>query len=275
VFNLRWSVLWAAFGFVLSLALSLVSGAGVSSFVRAVSFGVGFFVMASFLYWLVKQFLPELLSSEDDELQDMGSQVDISLDDDTSSLAAILGEEPGEAFQEDGGLAIDGIESLKNGGFPVDEFDFQKPGDSVSGGDSGGILDQDDETGYTNKDTVDRFEPFGSPQDYMRSLGGGIPGEGGSTKPLSGNPSQSVSEAALPAGGTDVLDVLPDQDGLSQTFLSSFGDDSVSGAGQGTPVSVNFPGVERNRITLEGASEEFRGKEKESALAIQTILKRD
>jgi hypothetical protein len=99
VFNLKLSALSAVLGFILSLLLSLVSGAGIFSILRALIFGAGFFALSSLLYWMVKRFLPEILSSEDDDIPglDLGSQVDISLDsdDDISSLAAALTEETG------------------------------------------------------------------------------------------------------------------------------------------------------------------------------------
>jgi hypothetical protein len=65
---------------------------------------------------------------------------------------------------------------------------------------------------------------------------------------------------------------------MSQAFLPSFGgfgDPVVPNGGGGTPVSVAFPGLERNSIASKEGAGEFKGKEKESALAIQTILKRD
>lgn len=269
MFNLRWSVLCTAFGFVLSLLLSLVSGAGVFSFLRAVSFGGVFFVIGSFLYWMVKHFLPEILSSQDDGIQglDLGSHVDISLDGDISSLAAALMQDPkgspdtARRRTPDSPLDVKGGEILKGDGFG-------------GGEDAVGILDQDGETGYTNKDMVGEFEPFSSPQDYVQSLGGGIPPKDGSTGSLSGKPSRAGLPGALPVGGgIDVLDVLPGQDGLSQAALPSM-DDFMEGEGGGTPVSVAFPGVGRRSVTSESA-EEFRGKEKASALALQTILKRE
>jgi hypothetical protein len=235
VFNLKWSSLSAVFGFALSLLLSLVSGAGIVSLLRALIFGAGFFLLGSLLYWMVKRFLPELGSQEEDAPGlDLGARVDISLgaDDDVSSLAAALREDSGGDGSLDaasGGFeGIDGLDGLAEGSpFPLNPVP------------AGLGLDQDGETGYTDND----------------------PGLSGA-KPA----------AVIPVEGTDALDMLPNLDSPSQAFPPSFGD--VPQEDGATPVAVAFPGVKRNSIIPEEA-EEFRGKEKDSALAIQTIIKRD
>jgi hypothetical protein len=225
VFNLKWSALSAAFGFALSLLLSLVNGAGLLSLLRALIFGAGFFLLGSLLYWMVKRFLPELGNREEEApAPDVGSQVDISLgaDDDVSSLAEALREGSGD----------DGSPFLEDGS---------------PGGDSpaGLGLDPDDETGYTDNDT---------------GLSGGIPA------------AQPPQAAVIPVEGTDALDMLPGADNPPRAVFPSFGD--LSQEDGETPVAVAFPGVKRNGISPD-EGEKFRGKEKDSALAIQTILKRD
>jgi len=80
---------------------------------------------------------------------------------------------------------------------------------------------------------------------------------------------------AIPSESSDALDMLPELDAMSQAFIpSSFMEEGMLKDEGGTPVSVAFPRVERSSYTSEEA-EEFRGKEKASAMAIQTILKRD
>jgi hypothetical protein len=284
VFNLKWSVLSAALGFVLSLLLSLVSGAGVFALIRALIFGAGFFVVGSLLYWMVKRFLPELLNVEDDGGSGLGSHVDISLeDDDASSLTAELRGGAGDSFLDDtqggppdGALGVEGLERLTAGGdSPEAGFDMLESGDSDGGEFSGGTaLDQDRKRGYTNKNTGEKNSPaddFG----FFASLSSGFSPEGGVAGPLPVKPAGSVS-AVLPAAGDNVLDVLPGS--AAQAFMPSFGgfDDMVAPKGDnGVPVSVAFPGLERNSTASEEGVKEFKGKEKESALAIQTILKRD
>jgi hypothetical protein len=275
VFNLKWSALSASLGFVLSLLLSLISGAGIFSLLRALIFGAGFFVVGSLLYWMVKRFLPELLTPETDGVPglDMGSQVDISLDDDGSSLVAALRQGSGDDVPA-GVLGVDGLERLAGGGSPAAGVDLPEPGGFGGLGFSPGTaLDQDRETDYTNKDAgkagspAEGFGLFGSSSPDIPP-GGGFAGSG---------PAKSAASApaALPAGGLDTLDMLPESESLSGAFLPSFGDDVIPAGNRGTPVSVAFPGMERNDVERDDAGGEFRGREKESALAIQTILKRD
>jgi hypothetical protein len=275
VFNLKWSVLSAVLGFVLSLLLSLVSGAGFFSLLRALIFGAGFFITGSLLFWMVKRFLPELLTPEDEGIPslDIGSQVDIALDDDGSALTAALRQGAGDDVP-DAALGVEGLERLAAGDSPIAGFDVQEPGGS--GGrevSPGTALDQDRETDYTNKDTGKKGSPAGG-FDLFGSSSPGIPSDGSSAGPFPVKSAGPVP-AALPPEGSDTMDVLPGPESLSRAFLPSFGDDIMPGKDGGTPVSVAFPGVERNSIARDEAGGEFKGKEKESALAIQTILKRD
>jgi hypothetical protein len=226
MFNLKWSSMSAVFGFILSLLVSLVSGAGFFSLIRALIFGAGFFGIAALLYWMVKRFLPELVNQESENIPhlDIGSQVDISLDpdDDISSLATAL----------HGGIGDDSPAGI--------------------------ALDHAEETDYTNNN-------IGT---------GSFPAEGPAS-PLLAKPEGAYQvEAVLPSEGTDNVDVLPNVESMSQVFIPSFGDNVTPGGDGGMPVSVAFPGVERNSITPE-EGEVFKGREKDSALAIQTILKRD
>jgi hypothetical protein len=281
MFNLKWSALAASFGFVLSLLIGLVSGAGVSAFIRALVFAGAFFVLGSFLYWLAGRFLPELMDSSGDEYHgfDLGSQVDISLDDDDDSsstrqdgpaygdalgttfggmgdaLGVALGPAYGPASDDapdssmgdglGGALGIEGLENLSK---PAAGLSFEPPGIDGGGGGGffpGGTLDQNKESGYT--------------------------GNGNGAKPA-----EVHREAgAIPSESSDALDMLPELDIMSQALIpSSFAEGGMLKDDGGTPVSVAFPRADRKSYTSEEA-EEFRGKEKASAMAVQTILKRD
>jgi hypothetical protein len=254
----------------LSLILSLLSGAGVFSFLRALIFSTGFFVIGSLLYWMVKRFLPELIVSDDDLSNlNMGSQVDISLGENEPSLQEALRQRI-EGDSPEAALGVEGLERLEGSGSQKD-----KSGSSENGGFMGeefpAILDQGGETDYTGKDTTEGFKPLVFP-----SLE--IPPDTGVAGSQQGRAEQSVSEVSLPPEGIDTLATLPvtDPDSLSQSSLPSIDDDFVPAeSGSGTPVSVAFPGVDRKGVSSEGAVEEFRGKAKESAMAIQTLLKRD
>jgi hypothetical protein len=74
---------------VLSFLVGLISGVGFPwLLIRALVFGVGFFVLSGCAYWLVTQFLPELFDrgEEDPELEGSvpGSRLDISVEMDAS-----------------------------------------------------------------------------------------------------------------------------------------------------------------------------------------------
>ena len=109
----------AGVAFVLSLVLGLFSGAGiVILLIKALIFGVLFFALSCFIYWLVAQFLPELLSVSEDELgfPVSGSRVDISVGD-----TPIVG-----AFPMDGTESVDDIAGkpsapARTGSLPLDQ----------------------------------------------------------------------------------------------------------------------------------------------------------
>jgi hypothetical protein len=175
-----------------------------------------------------------------------GSQVDISLgaDDDVSSLAAALQEDAGGDSSLEAPSGFEGFGGLAGGlaaGSPL-------PGDGVSGGGFPGdmALDQDGKNNYNNRNA---------------GVADALPAKQAGPPPA----------AVLPVEDTDVLDVLPGLEGPSQ-FSPSFED--IPREDGGAPIAVAFPGLERSSITPE-EGEEFRGKEKDSALAIQTILKRN
>jgi hypothetical protein len=282
MFNLQWSALAASFGFVLSLLIGLVSGAGVSAFIRALVFGGAFFVLGSFLYWLAGRFLPELMDSSGDGYHgfDTGSQVDISLDDDDSSLegsrrgasgdafggmgdslGGALGSSMGDAIGEAYGGAL-GIEGLENLSKPMGGSSFEPAGIGELGGGGfspgGTALDQNSENGYTENGNAG---------------GGSEPAKELASRQERAEVAREAG--AIPSESSDALDMLPELDAMSQVFIpSSFAEGGMPKDEGGTPVSVAFPRVERNSYTSEEA-EEFRGKEKASAMAIQTILKRD
>jgi hypothetical protein len=257
VFNLKWSALTGAFGFVLSLLVGLVSGAGIHALGRALIFGIAFFVIGSLLYWLAGRFLPDMLdqSSEGIPGLGMGSQVDISVDDDDiASLAkALRGDspEPVGLSGSDGGIG-----DLGGGEFGIGELGGGGIGDGLFP--SLAALDQVNEKGYTES---------------------GAPGStAGPAEPARDLPARSFAlegPAAIPSGGTDALDVLPDLESMSQAFLPSMDDVSSKEGNSGEPVAVAFPGMPLNNRTIPEEAEEFRGREKETAQAIQTILKRD
>ncbi|MCL1815950.1 MAG: hypothetical protein FWG27_09065 [Treponema sp.] len=82
MFNFKICGFAAGSAFVLSLIIGLLSGVGfLSVLFRAIIFAIVFFVLSCLVFWLVAQFMPELLSDPEDDLgfSGPGSRVDISV----------------------------------------------------------------------------------------------------------------------------------------------------------------------------------------------------
>jgi hypothetical protein len=107
VFNLKWGVLAGSFAFLLSLVVGLLSRTGYFALLRALAFGVLFFLMGCGAYWLLSRFLSELLEVNREGVPEnaLGSAVDISLEDEDSSPLTgdgALGENGLDQNGEDG-----------------------------------------------------------------------------------------------------------------------------------------------------------------------------
>jgi hypothetical protein len=131
--NFKISGIAAGIAFVLSLAIGLLRGAGIFALVRAVIFAAVFFLLSGGGYWLILRFLPELLegSENDEEKQQSGALVDISLEDDSGDELprADVGE-----YTSEGGEGASGVSAPEN----------------LSG------LDQKDNIEYTHEGSMDK-----------------------------------------------------------------------------------------------------------------------
>jgi hypothetical protein len=86
VFDPKISGLVAGIAFILSLLFGLLAGAAfLTALLRAGIFAVFFFVFSGIVYWLITQYIPELLESPSHEssdsvvdIPDLGSKVNIS-----------------------------------------------------------------------------------------------------------------------------------------------------------------------------------------------------
>ncbi|MDR2020757.1 MAG: hypothetical protein LBQ14_08345 [Treponema sp.] len=116
MFNPRLYVIAGGAGFILSLLIGFISGAGfLAALLRALAFAVIFALFAGGAYWVIGQFLPELLSSGSEE-EIPGSRINISVN--------------GDDAEEQGGVLDPNSDSF---------------GENVLG------LDQKGEEGYTSK----------------------------------------------------------------------------------------------------------------------------
>jgi hypothetical protein len=92
VFNPKLYAIAGGAGFILSLIIGVFSGAGLfMSLLRALAFGAVFALFAGGAYWVISQFLPELLSPDSDDLgpDAPGSRVNISVDGDDGEGGAL------------------------------------------------------------------------------------------------------------------------------------------------------------------------------------------
>jgi len=133
VFDPKISALVGGIAFILSLLFGLIVGAAfLIALLRAFLFALFFFVFSGIAYWLITQFIPELLENQSQDISegpipDMGSRVNISVGEDDeipeNSLASQLVKDS---------VVKDSVEE--------DEFISEK------------ALDQKAEDGYTNQD---------------------------------------------------------------------------------------------------------------------------
>jgi hypothetical protein len=238
MFDPKLSGIAGGIAFVLSFLVGLISGVGFPwILIRALGFGAAFFVLAGGAYWLVTQFLPELLDRGEEEAGldagSPGSRVDISVTDEEGDAGS------GGPFRREGFSperdASEGLTDLVGGGAPSNENV-----DPLSGNG----LDQEAEDGYTRKGNVE---------------------EG----PLNGAAS-SPPGAAVPAQETessDTVDELPNLELMSDVFITP----PIEDGGAGVIESSTGRSTGGNKPQNLGG--DFNVKE--MASAIQTILKRE
>lgn len=229
-FNPRLTAIAAAGAFVLSLLISLFSGAGLAlAFLRAIGMAALMAAIASAAWVVIARFLPELMGDSPGGAADdsfaappVGSSVDIVVGDDQEAAA------PGA---EVAGIA-DAVDAAEYGSDPS-PFGVQNAGAS-----SGTGLDQGPQAGYTSEDSPGQedYEPGGSAQ------------------------------AARPPELAGDVDVLPDLEGMSDSFVTPISGDE----------EVHEERTTRSApVTVPGAPAGTSFDPKEIALAVQTILKRD
>ncbi|AEJ19666.1 hypothetical protein [Gracilinema caldarium] len=131
MFDPKISGLVAGIAFILSILFGMIAGAAfLIALIRALIFAVFFFVFSGLVYWLITQFIPELIENQGQDISDhegaipdVGSKVNISVGEEEvipeNSLASQLVK---DTVEED------------------DEFISEK------------ALDQNDEDSYTSRE---------------------------------------------------------------------------------------------------------------------------
>jgi hypothetical protein len=274
--NLKLSGIAAAAGFVLSLLIGVFSGGALDiSLLRAVSFGIVFFILAGAIWLSVNRFLPELFTpSEEEPLMtglEAGSRVNISVGDDDIPVNAALPTE--EDFRGNLGNVAElmaGKPPARNealDSMPLSNLNRAGPKETPAGSP---VLDLGAEEGYSKNRAP-------APPEVKKQSGTpavsnpAAPAEesGAVFTPLPPPlPLQSFSGADLGSG----VEALPDLDAMAGAFMSSDEEDGDETAA--APPSIF--GVEpKPRKQGRAKSREDDYPPKEVASAIQTLLKRD
>jgi hypothetical protein len=236
MFDPKLSGIAGGIAFVLSFLVGLISGVGFPwILIRALGFGAAFFVLAGGAYWMVTQFLPELLDRGEEEAgldaDSPGSRVDISVSDEEGDAGS------GEPSRRDGFSpekdASAGLSDLVGGGSPSNENV-----DPLSGNG----LDQKAEDGYTREGNT-------------------------AEAPVNGPPASPQGAAVPEAESSDMVDELPNLELMSDVFITPPVEDGGAGTIESSPGRSAGGNKPQN---LEG---DFNVKE--MASAIQTILKRE
>lgn len=233
-FDVKPCAIAASAAFVLSILLGLLNAVGPLALVlRALLLGVGTFGFVAGVQILVARFLPDLLGSE-------GGEAGGSEDDLGPRLGERIDLSVGEEV-EGGGYA--GQPSDPRSEETLGAVEAVSSGEEIPAAESANSspgLDQEKEGGYT--------------------VARGTPG------------SKSNVVAARPPDLIGDVDVLPDLESLSDSFITPVTVDSDVDGGSDSR-AASYRGGTGSSGTSLGGSEEFDAKE--MAMAIQTILKRD
>jgi hypothetical protein len=303
----------AAFGFILSLIIGLISGNGAFALVRALILAVFFFVLVNILLVIIRRILPELLDFDLQMGEDYypGSRINIT---EGGGPAAILGGEAGleslgsrqdQGGMDDGSVAEPDLSSERfsynddagggqdSGGGEPSGFDAAPPGPGATPppilGNLPGLSAPSDKNLPGGVPSPDLALDQGGKDGYNRGRSASASGAGPRTAQTGGAefPPRPVlrEDAVLPDDNSSV-DVLPDLEAMSQAFLASTREADTAGlkdetAGQTEDVfRLSVTGQEpdpSSRYYTGNKPVEMEGDfpPKQLAQAIQTVLKRD
>ena len=252
MFNFKLSGIIAGAAFIFSLVIGLVSGVRISIVsLRAFIFAVVFFGLTCLIYWLVSQFVPELLSEPDDilDIPAPGSRVNITVED--SQIVGAFPANNSESVDDIGGRPStphtkqaaepDGTASLDGSG--LDEMPQKAPLSP---------LDQKEKERYNDDEGV----------------AGDFDFEGGSFKDLTGDSSEDSEE------NLETLENTGTETALDKDGISGAGPDDPSALGDD---AANLDEPEQRRPQSSRGKPELAGdfNPKELAMGIRTVLKRD
>ena len=242
MFNLRISGIIAAAAFVLSFLIGLLSSTSMPMLIiRPLVFAALFFIITGLIYYLVNQFLPELLEGNEiteDKALRPGSRIDITEGDSASFPPP--GDQAGLGAQADN--SEDGLGNISDllGKYTASPAPGGGTPEETGGTPAG--LDQNEQTEYNKT--------------------------GGSENATS--PAKPVVPSGTAAEISDSVDFLPDLDSMAGAFLSQItGEESDT-----TEYSVSTPSP---RPSSSNKTPEWAGdfNAKELAAGLRTVLKKE
>ncbi|MDR0709243.1 MAG: hypothetical protein LBF77_04150 [Spirochaetaceae bacterium] len=304
----------AAFGFIFSLIIGLISGNGVFALIRALILAVFFFVLVNILLVIIRRFLPELLDFDLQTGEDYrpGSRVNIT---EGVGPAAILGGEAGleslgsrqdQGGMDGGSVAEPDLSSERfsynddagggqgSGGGELSGFDAATPAGLGAMpppvlGNLSGLSVPSDENSPDGVPSPGLALDQGGKDGYNREKDVSASGAGPRMTQTGGaefSPQPALREDAVLPDDNSSVDVLPDLEAMSQAFLASTREADTAGienetTGQTEDVfRLSVTGQEpdpSSRYYTGNKPVEMEGDfpPKQLAQAIQTVLKRD
>ncbi|MDR0998274.1 MAG: hypothetical protein LBL70_04340 [Treponema sp.] len=269
--NLKLGAIASAAGFVFSLLIGFFSGGALSvSLMRAVFFGMVFFILSNVIWMFINRFLPELLMPPEEEPLitglEAGSRVNISIGDDEEPVNAAVPSEK-DSGGELGNVAELAAEKART----VDALPAA-PAPAASAapaGDAGNpakspVLDLSAKEGYSRSGVL-----AASGEKKQSGAGSGPAEDSGAAFVPSPPPSPLQNSSGGDSGGG--IETLPDLDAMAGAFMSS---DEEEGEEMASPAPI-FGAEPKPRASGKARSREDDYNPKEVASAIQTLLKRD
>jgi hypothetical protein len=256
-----------AAGFVLSLLIGLLSGGAFSvSLMRAIFFGMVFFILSNVIWMFINRFLPELLMpAEEEPLMtglETGSRVNISVGDDEEPVNAAVPSE------KDSGGELGDVAELAAGKARAGTVDSMPASLPARAGGAGPVkspvLDLGAEEGYNRSGVL----AASGEKKQSGAVSGPAEEPAAAFEPLP-PPSPLQNSSGGDSGGD--IETLPDLDAMAGAFMSSDEEDGEEMAG---PMPI-FGAEPKPRAPGRAKSREDDYNPKEVASAIQTILKRD
>ena len=287
MFNLKTSGIIAGAAFILSFLIGIVSGTSMPMLIiRPLVFTVVFFIITTVVYYLVHQFLPELLDGAgpaEDTLIRPGSRINITEGDSPDYTRGFSqgpgpgdnrGNSPGnfptpenQGFM--GAQADEGEEGLGN----ISDLLGKAAAAPASNGRTNGVtptgLDQNAQSGY-NKGGEGNLEEFSEPGPSSHSGGRSIgPGVSPAGSPAEAGGRSSSAETEVEEI-SDSVDFLPDLDSMAGAFLSNLGDEESDT----TEYSVSTPSP---KPSSSNKVPEWAGdfNAKEIAMGLRTVLHKE